>query len=155
VHKKEYKKGMTTELTRRGFLGLFATAVAATTAAVIVPERRFWQVGTQLAKPSFEETLAYGGGHTYNGGEAFSLGDLRQGEFRLMPIEGQPGLFRDMRTQQVINIRDFRESDKYDILELPTPAANTLFQDQEAAKVSFVPVDEAEEIYERLIALAR
>lgn len=41
----------------------------------------------------------------------------------LQPIEGQPGLFRDTDSGQVVNIRDFRESDKYDTLVIP---ANTL-----------------------------
>jgi hypothetical protein len=34
----------------------------------------------------------------------------------LTPIEGQPGLFRDTDTGQVVNIRDFRESDKWDTI---------------------------------------
>ena len=37
----------------------------------------------------------------------------------LQPIEGQPGLFRDTDTGQVVNIRDFRESDKYDSIIIP------------------------------------
>lgn len=37
----------------------------------------------------------------------------------LQPIEGQPGLFRDTDTGQVVNIRDFRESDKYDSVIIP------------------------------------
>lgn len=37
----------------------------------------------------------------------------------LNPIEGQPGLFRDTDTNQVVNIRDFRESDKWDSVALP------------------------------------
>ncbi len=37
----------------------------------------------------------------------------------LSPIEGQPGLFRDTATGQVVNIRDFRESDKYDTIRIP------------------------------------
>ena len=37
----------------------------------------------------------------------------------LQPIEGQPGLFRDTASGQVVNIRDFRESDKYDTIEIP------------------------------------
>lgn len=37
----------------------------------------------------------------------------------LQPIEGQPGLFRDTDTNQVVNIRDFRESDKYDNIVVP------------------------------------
>jgi hypothetical protein len=38
----------------------------------------------------------------------------------LQPIEGQPGLFRDTDTGQVVNIRDFRESDKYDSVVIPS-----------------------------------
>lgn len=32
----------------------------------------------------------------------------------LLPVQGQPGLFYDLSTLQTVNIRDFRESDKYD-----------------------------------------
>jgi hypothetical protein len=43
----------------------------------------------------------------------------------LMPIEGQPGLFREVDEAgnpvgPVINIRDFREGDKYDSICIPT-----------------------------------
>jgi hypothetical protein len=41
----------------------------------------------------------------------------------LQPIEGQPGLFRDSDTGQVVNIRDFRESDKYDTIVIPAQTA--------------------------------
>lgn len=37
----------------------------------------------------------------------------------LQPIEGQPGLFRDTDTGQIVNIRDFREGDKYDSIVIP------------------------------------
>jgi hypothetical protein len=52
----------------------------------------------------------------------------------LMPIEGQPGLFRDTQTNEVVNIRDFRESDKYDTIAIDastiTPGTQfTFFQD--------------------------
>lgn len=40
----------------------------------------------------------------------------------LQPIEGQPGLFRDSETGQIVNIRDFRESDKYDSVLVPAGA---------------------------------
>ena len=37
------------------------------------------------------------------------------------PIPGQPGLFRDpSNPEKVINIRDFREGDKYDSVAIPT-----------------------------------
>lgn len=42
----------------------------------------------------------------------------------LQPIEGQPGLFRD-EAGQVVNIRDFRESDKWDTIVIPAGAAIT------------------------------
>jgi len=49
----------------------------------------------------------------------------------LVPIEGQPGLFRDSDTGQVVNIRDFRESDKYDTILIPageiTPGTEFIF----------------------------
>lgn len=49
----------------------------------------------------------------------------------LTPIEGQPGLFRDTDTGQVVNIRDFRESDKYDTILVPagalTPGTQFIF----------------------------
>lgn len=45
----------------------------------------------------------------------------------LVPIQGQPGLFREVDeatgspvTDRVVNIRDFREGDKYDTVALPT-----------------------------------
>jgi hypothetical protein len=53
----------------------------------------------------------------------------------LQPIEGQPGLFRDTDTGQVVNIRDFREGDKYDSTVIPSQEAIstgtevTFFQD--------------------------
>jgi hypothetical protein len=53
----------------------------------------------------------------------------------LQPIEGQPGLFRDTDTGQVVNIRDFRESDKWDSVvipaqeQIPTGTELTFFQD--------------------------
>lgn len=53
----------------------------------------------------------------------------------LQPIEGQPGLFRDVDDGgnpmgPVINIRDFREGDKYDSIVIPTGSitAGTEFQ---------------------------
>lgn len=38
------------------------------------------------------------------------------------PIDGQPGLFKDSETQQILNIRDFRESDKWDTIAIPAGA---------------------------------
>jgi hypothetical protein len=45
------------------------------------------------------------------------------------PIEGQPGLFRNTQTGEIVNIRDFREGDKYDSIVIPTgtTAAGTEF----------------------------
>ncbi len=37
----------------------------------------------------------------------------------LMPIVNQPGLFRDLHTGDVVNIRDFRGRDKYDTVLIP------------------------------------
>jgi hypothetical protein len=37
----------------------------------------------------------------------------------MVPIEGQPGLFRDQESGQVLNVRDFRESDKWDTVAIP------------------------------------
>lgn len=34
----------------------------------------------------------------------------------MLPIEGQPGLFRDPETNQILNVRDFRETDKWDTI---------------------------------------
>jgi hypothetical protein len=58
----------------------------------------------------------------------------------LQPIEGQPGLFRDTDTNQVVNIRDFREGDKYDSCVIPanevitTGTALNFFQDTQGKK---------------------
>lgn len=41
----------------------------------------------------------------------------------LRPIEGQPGLFKDLETGDVVNIRDFREGDKYDSVFVPVAAS--------------------------------
>ena len=38
----------------------------------------------------------------------------------LVPVEGQPGLFQDMSTGQIVNILDFNESDAYDTIVIPT-----------------------------------
>jgi len=40
----------------------------------------------------------------------------------MVPVEGQPGLFRDQETGQIMNIRDFRESDKWDTIAIPAGA---------------------------------
>ena len=40
----------------------------------------------------------------------------------MVPVEGQPGLFRDQETGQIMNIRDFRESDKLDTIAIPAGA---------------------------------
>lgn len=54
----------------------------------------------------------------------------------LVPIQGQPGLFREVDeatgapvSDRVVNIRDFREGDKYDTIAIPTGqiAAGTEF----------------------------
>jgi hypothetical protein len=35
------------------------------------------------------------------------------------PIDGQPGLFKDPETGQILNVRDFREGDKWDTIIIP------------------------------------
>jgi len=40
----------------------------------------------------------------------------------LVPIEGQPGLFRDSDSGEIANIRDFRETDVYDTVLIPAGA---------------------------------
>lgn len=40
----------------------------------------------------------------------------------MLPIEGQPGLFRDPQTDQILNVRDFRETDKYDTIAISAGA---------------------------------
>ncbi|MFQ5339964.1 MAG: hypothetical protein ACE5F6_00300 [Anaerolineae bacterium] len=37
----------------------------------------------------------------------------------MQPIEGQPGIFKDSETGQYLNIRDFRETDKWDTVAVP------------------------------------
>lgn len=48
----------------------------------------------------------------------------------LNPIEGQPGLFRDTDTDNIVNIRDFREGDKYDtvLIEAAVITPGTMFE---------------------------
>lgn len=81
--------------TRREFMQLVGMMVAAAAVLpnIIVPERepvrRFWAVGTDFKRSG------------------------------VCPIEGQPGLFRDASTGQILNIRDFTESDKYDTIVIP------------------------------------
>lgn len=41
----------------------------------------------------------------------------------LTPVEGQPGLFRDSDSGQMVNIRDYRESDIYDTVIIPAGVA--------------------------------
>jgi hypothetical protein len=38
---------------------------------------------------------------------------------QMNPIEGQPGLFKDSETGQILNIRDFREGEKWDTIAIP------------------------------------
>lgn len=100
------------ETTRRSFLhGLFA-GVAATTAAVVVPQillpdpepvRRYWFFGERFLKK-----------RTWTG---------------LVPVLGEPGMFVDMSTGQVLNLRDFKESDKYDTIQVPEERM-TFFADE-------------------------
>ena len=85
--------------TRREFMQLVAmmTAAAVVLPNIVMPEpepvRRYWDM--RVAKR------------------------MRRG---LWPIEGQPGLFMDGETGQIVNIRDFTESDKYDTIVIPADA---------------------------------
>ena len=96
-------------LTRRNMLkGLLGgAALAATPAGLLLrdPEepvvRRYWAVGAHIRSTGLE------------------------------PIEGQPGLFRDRSTGQVINIRDFKETDKYDTIVVKCPDEPRLFTQNE------------------------
>lgn len=92
---------MTVNLSRRNFLRGAATLGAAAAAGfvlrdgLLVPEeekqvRRYWQVGTNLQR---------GAG--------------------LEPIPGQPGLFRDRATNNLVALRDFSEADKFDSVTVP------------------------------------
>jgi hypothetical protein len=40
-------------------------------------------------------------------------------EHGLVPVEGRPGVFMDRATGQIVNIRDFRESHKWDTVVIP------------------------------------
>lgn len=37
----------------------------------------------------------------------------------MQPVEGQPGIFKDSETGQYLNVRDFRETDKWDTVAIP------------------------------------
>jgi len=77
--------------------GLF---VPETPAALLAPEepllqepepvRRYWQVGANLR----------------SGGSIMGW----------VPVDGQPGLFLDRATGEILNIRDFRATDKFDTI---------------------------------------
>jgi hypothetical protein len=86
--------------TRRGFLQLLGLGAAT---VAVEPVRRFWQVGTQLVRPTTEEVVAI---------------NRKAPGFR--PVEGQPGLFVDA-TGRIVSIRDFNESAMYSTLVLPPP----------------------------------
>jgi hypothetical protein len=83
--------------TRRQFLqGLLGGAVVAATP-------RIWQVGAKLIhRPTTAEVMA--------------VSPQRGG---LVPVEGQPGLFRDKATGKIVNIRDFHEDDRFDNIIIP------------------------------------
>lgn len=40
----------------------------------------------------------------------------------MQPVEGQPGIFKDSETGAYLNIRDFRETDKWDTIAIPAGA---------------------------------
>ena len=79
------------QTTRRNFLRGLA---AATGLVAAEPVRRIWQVGANLSRTE--------------SGVITSTG--------LLPVEGQPGLFRDMRNGHIVNIRDFKECDRYNTI---------------------------------------
>lgn len=91
--------------TRRQFLQLFSAAVAA---AAVLPKstlwlpdeeeprvRRYWQVGDVRHSGSFPAVQQSSG---------------------MVPVPGEPGMFMDAATGQRINIRDFKEADKWDTI---------------------------------------
>lgn len=85
--------------TRREFMQLVAMMTAA---AVVLPK-------VVLAQP--EPVRRY-----------WDMGAAQRMRSGLWPIEGQPGLFMDMKTGKIVNIRDFKESDKYDTIVIPVPS---------------------------------
>jgi hypothetical protein len=97
------------QISRRQALKALVGVAAATTAPVaaaqiLVPEeprRRIWQVGKKLVRPTLAQISRY----AHENSEVRGSG--------LMPIEGQPGLFRDLETGRVINIRDFADDLKH------------------------------------------
>jgi len=103
---------------RRQFLQLFSAAVAA---AAVLPKstlwmpdeeeprvRRYWQVGDVRHSGYFPAVQKPGG---------------------MVPMPGEPGLFMDAATGQVLNIRDFKESDKWDtiVIQAGNVRPNTAF----------------------------
>lgn len=51
-------------------------------------------------------------------------------EHGLVPVEGRPGVFMDRQNGQLVNIRDFRESSKWDTVVIPArePTTGIIFQ---------------------------
>jgi hypothetical protein len=109
-------------ISRRGFLGVFGMMAAAATAAVVVPERRFWQVGASLVRPSDAQVLSLSHGHTYNAGVAFDLGAGKPGlaeqqlgrarRGRFLPMADQPGLWKDTVNGHIINERQLEQAEQ-------------------------------------------
>ena len=99
---------------------MLAAAPGALVAAATQPEKRVWQVGTKLVRPTDQDVVDFGA-PSFTGYNIPGSG--------LKAIEGQPGLFRDMSTGQVVNIRDFRESDKFSTIEINAePSERVSFQ---------------------------
>ena len=111
------------KLTRRAALKtlLGGAAIIATPGGILLakaePVRRYWQVGANLSK---EGTPVYVGG--VHQGYALDGGGLT-------PIEGQPGLFRDNSSGNIVNIRNFSESDRYDTVTIPNRSNPDLLHD--------------------------
>lgn len=122
----------TMQITRRqalknllGGAAVVGTPGALLAAATREPERKIWQVGEKLQRASAADIANYAGGHA-----------------GLMPLEGRPGMFRDMSTGKAINIRDFRESDSYSTVVIPaaepSPQSRVSFALLSAAATAFL-----------------
>ncbi len=116
--------------TRRQFIGNLlkgagAAAVATSSTGLLLPEepevQRYWQVGSDLRPGAalqqpfikYTEGANYKGGITYDPGKPFDIGG------GLVPIQGQPGMFRDMGTGKVVFFGSFKETSKYNSIATP------------------------------------
>lgn len=114
------------DTTRRSFLKGLLSGVAATTAAVVVPK---------IFVPEPEPIRRY-----------WFLGGFKTGGLR--PIEGAPGMFVD-ENGNLVCIRDFTESDKYDTIVIPEEAGFTGVPDphmQRAMEMFKVPYEDVTQL---------